>query len=129
MTEKVTPDAIPMSIEQADYLLAAVVGMTQGLRLVPLDDLADHLQRRRRETEARGTAHEAAVTYAEARVAEAAYMLVQQVERLFDDRRAAAAAEALQLQEPTAPSLSVPLSQRPLADDDVWTTGPARPSR
>ncbi len=124
MTEKVTPDTTPMSIEQADYLLGAVVGMTQGLRLVPLDDLADHLNRRRREAGLRGTPHEAAVARAELAVAEAAYVLVQQVEMLFDGRRAAAAAEAAPEQ---APAADVPLSQRPLDEDDVWTTGPRRP--
>ena len=127
MTTEQTPDAIRMSTEQADYLLGAVVGLAQGLRLIPLGDLADHLTRRVREARVRGTDAERQIAEAEQAAAEVAYSLVVHVERLMDTRRTAEQAAAAGAQQAEAAEL--PPSRRPLADDDVWVNVPPRPPR
>jgi hypothetical protein len=126
------PDRRVLTNAEADYLLAAVVGMAQGLRLVPVAELAEHFEHRYQDARRRGDQAEKRLVLDELSVASGAAAFVRDVESLMDVRRNAALAEAeLQARkepEPIEQVADLPPSRRPLGDDDVWVTGPQRPA-
>jgi hypothetical protein len=132
------PERHVLSNAEADYLLAAVVGMTQGLRLVPVAELAEHFEQRYRDACGRGDRAEKRLVLDELTAASTAQALVRDVESLMDGRRNAALAErqaldtlqqAGAMSDAARAAVETPPSRRPLADDDVWVNAPRPPAR
>lgn len=110
----------PMTEAEADYLLAAGLGLAQAARLIPVRALLEHFDRRYDAARRGGSEADRQVALDELGFADALTRLVGQAEQLMEVRRKAeferaAAARAPQAKDP---------SLQPLSDDDDWVIRP-----
>ncbi len=114
------PESLPMTDAQADYLLGAAMGLAQAARLIPVADLVEHFEQRYQEARKRAQGAERHRALEELGFASSLVGFVRDAESLMDARRNLALAEVEQ-----AAATDLPPSRVPLAEDDVWATGPS----
>jgi hypothetical protein len=125
---------VPMTDVEADYLLAAAMGLAQGARLIPARELAAHFERRFAEARSRGTDAERRALLHELGFADILQAFVAEAEQLMEARRKAAYEAVKQAKAEAVATCStdpadLPPSRRPLADDDAWVAAPPRAPR